>query len=373
MIGPEWTCSHGVKQGGQWENRCPECISPTPAPQDKCPRCNQPHNPMMTCSDGGHPMANKELEKPYTGRLSSTDSVETYPTGRAPQSQTMQRLQQIRTRVQELAKDHPNYIRTDEVYKLLDFEMEIAPDDSIKKPNYDPNPPDDGKCRECYEWRQDPSRPHLGYSWWGKCEWKYCTHKHHEGEILLGAPAPLPEGGELEQVREQLFTILENQPPLILDYEGHEPDTNEYVADGGWDGAMLYATADRIIALFQPILQATQREADRRVVEARIDGYSEGVTAALKHANKMKFALIINRSSSKCGRCGGNADPHSDRHILSAEWVDAGKGCGVAWRYVTSEYAGMEVEKDRPDLTPIDHYPPFSPLLQAQLTRKDEG
>lgn len=54
------------------------------------------------------------------------------------------------------------------------------------KYNYSPAPPDDGRCRVCYEWRpHPPSKAHFGFIWWRTCE-RDCEHAHHDDEVWLG-------------------------------------------------------------------------------------------------------------------------------------------------------------------------------------------
>jgi hypothetical protein len=46
-------------------------------------------------------------------------------------------------------------------------------------------PPDDGTCRECFEWRYYPDgQRDLGQTWWLVCNLD-CDHAHHDGEIWL--------------------------------------------------------------------------------------------------------------------------------------------------------------------------------------------
>lgn len=52
-----------------------------------------------------------------------------------------------------------------------------------------------------------------------------------------------------EDLRERIVDVFENQAPLVCEYSGHDRWTNEYVADGGWDGAMLYEYADQVLTL----------------------------------------------------------------------------------------------------------------------------
>lgn len=55
-------------------------------------------------------------------------------------------------------------------------------------------PPDDGTCRECYEWRRyPPGQEHFGWAWRRICHLTpapgplHCGHAHHDGEIWLAA------------------------------------------------------------------------------------------------------------------------------------------------------------------------------------------
>ena len=60
-------------------------------------------------------------------------------------------------------------------------------------------------------------------------------------------------------------------------------------------------------------------------------------------------ALIINRSDSRCGMCGKNADPHETEHRMERM---RGEGCGAPFTEMTSDYTGMEeaCKRLRPDL-----------------------
>ena len=52
-------------------------------------------------------------------------------------------------------------------------------------PNYSPVPPDDGICRDCYEWRLDGGSTWFGYRWFKKCGQNECDHGHHFDELWL--------------------------------------------------------------------------------------------------------------------------------------------------------------------------------------------
>lgn len=65
--------------------------------------------------------------------------------------------------------------------------------------------------------------------------------------------------------------------------------------------------------------------------------------------------LIISGWSSRCNNCGYDADPDEKAHITRLGWDPGdGKGCGVEWTHVFSNYTGSaedRVRKMRPDLT----------------------
>lgn len=45
-------------------------------------------------------------------------------------------------------------------------------------------------CRECHRpGRVHPDHPHLGWMMWMVCDYRACTHQHHEGEIMLAGGA----------------------------------------------------------------------------------------------------------------------------------------------------------------------------------------
>lgn len=68
-----------------------------------------------------------------------------------------------------------------------------------------------------------------------------------------------------------------------------------------------------------------------------------------------RAVLIINRSDSKCGVCGGNALPDQQTHETCPDWRETKPGCGVRWTHLSSYYVGMESVKGmRPDLIWID-------------------
>jgi hypothetical protein len=48
--------------------------------------------------------------------------------------------------------------------------------------NYSATAPEDGTCRECFEWRRFPDgQEHFGFAWWRTCG-RDCGHEHHKDE-----------------------------------------------------------------------------------------------------------------------------------------------------------------------------------------------
>jgi hypothetical protein len=73
------------------------------------------------------------------------------------------------------------------------------------------------------------------------------------------------------------------------------------------------------------------------------------------HAERMKTALVINRFDSKCGACGGGANPNEEAHVTQLAGYtgrQTSRGCGVVWQYVTSDYIEGEewCRRMKPDL-----------------------
>jgi hypothetical protein len=62
-------------------------------------------------------------------------------------------------------------------------EMYPLQEHSLARYDFTPTPPDDGECRECFEWRGDTVQP--GFAWWQTCDRKTCGHEHHKHEILF--------------------------------------------------------------------------------------------------------------------------------------------------------------------------------------------
>jgi hypothetical protein len=76
-----------------------------------------------------------------------------------------------------------------------------------------------------------------------------------------------------------------------------------------------------------------------------------------QYEERMKQTLVINRSDSRCGACGLNAFPTEPGHNTLAGYSakPGQKGCGVVWKYVSTDYTDFEgtydaVRRMRPDL-----------------------
>lgn len=83
----------------------------------------------------------------------------------------------------------------------------------------------------------------------------------------------------------------------------------------------------------------------------------------------MNATLFIDHWASKCGECGKGADPYEKKHKTALPGFNRqgthGKGCGVRWTHVSSNYIGMDerIAEMRPDLILIP--------VSAQFERRD--
>lgn len=71
--------------------------------------------------------------------------------------------------------------------------------------------------------------------------------------------------------------------------------------------------------------------------------------------DRIKVTLFIDTWSSQCGNCRRGADPDEKRHetIMEMSTANGRPGCGVEWRYVSSNYGRMladRIREMRPDL-----------------------
>jgi len=75
-----------------------------------------------------------------------------------------------------------------------------------------------------------------------------------------------------------------------------------------------------------------------------------------KQDPRMKETVIINPWSSKCGNCGEDCSYSEAKHLTNLGYgpQNGTPGCGVEWKYVTTEYLGKREEEAskacRPDL-----------------------
>jgi hypothetical protein len=70
---------------------------------------------------------------------------------------------------------------------------------------------------------------------------------------------------------------------------------------------------------------------------------------------QQKNTLIINRNDSYCGNCSKGCDPMEKKHdTVLGYGVTGKKGCGEIYKFVKSDYSGLDIESDikkmRPDL-----------------------
>lgn len=71
---------------------------------------------------------------------------------------------------------------------------------------------------------------------------------------------------------------------------------------------------------------------------------------------RIKETLLVSNWESRCGNCLKPAVPTELSHKTRIGYVvaDHGKGCGVIWKYITSEYGRDDVVRQmRPDLEVI--------------------
>lgn len=71
----------------------------------------------------------------------------------------------------------------------------------------------------------------------------------------------------------------------------------------------------------------------------------------MKHPGDDAETLYINRFDSRCGNCGKGAVPDQVVHDVAYGYKQS-EGCGVTFKCVSSNYAGMRAltELRRPDL-----------------------
>lgn len=76
--------------------------------------------------------------------------------------------------------------------------------------------------------------------------------------------------------------------------------------------------------------------------------------------SRLKETLLINFSDSVCGNCGKATLPDSKTHEKISGYGESRPGCGVKWKYVSSEYflanEGQDeaIKETRQDLEYID-------------------
>jgi len=82
----------------------------------------------------------------------------------------------------------------------------------------------------------------------------------------------------------------------------------------------------------------------------------EGFANTKAKNERIKKTLFIETWYSTCGGCRKGANPHEVTHntILGYGVKEGEKGCGIKWEYVSTNYAGLNmqarIEEMRPDL-----------------------
>ena len=69
--------------------------------------------------------------------------------------------------------------------------------------------------------------------------------------------------------------------------------------------------------------------------------------------------VVINKFDSYCNNCGFECsffEKNHDTNLGYSKEITAMPGCGVRWKYVASDYIGLEVYKCRPDLEYISRW-----------------
>lgn len=78
----------------------------------------------------------------------------------------------------------------------------------------------------------------------------------------------------------------------------------------------------------------------------------EGLSPEMEE--KVNHTLFIDLSNSSCGNCGKQTLPDGNTHDKVSGYGGGQPGCGVEWRYVSSNYVGpridLAVKRNRPDL-----------------------
>ncbi len=79
-----------------------------------------------------------------------------------------------------------------------------------------------------------------------------------------------------------------------------------------------------------------------------------------------KHTLFINTWSSTCGNCGEGADPEERTHITCLGYGEQPPGCGVEWKYVSTNYSGLNMENRLKRMRPDLKYKDFFEVITAE-------
>jgi hypothetical protein len=86
-----------------------------------------------------------------------------------------------------------------------------------------------------------------------------------------------------------------------------------------------------------------------------------------------KYTIFIDTWSSTCGNCGLGADPEEKKHKTELGYgANGAPGCGIKWKYVSSNYAGNKPERWCKQMRPDLKYLNLFDVLKEEPKVKEE-
>jgi len=86
----------------------------------------------------------------------------------------------------------------------------------------------------------------------------------------------------------------------------------------------------------------------------------ENLGGRMPRSNDLPAAtVVINRFDSYCNNCGIDCsffEKTHDTNLGYSKDIRDTPGCGIEWKFVASDYIGLEVDKCRPDLEYISRW-----------------
>lgn len=104
--------------------------------------------------------------------------------------------------------------------------------------------------------------------------------------------------------------------------------------------------------------------------------YRNWIIAMHSRYPKMKESVIINPSSSTCGNCHEDCDYDEKRHetVLGYGPKNGTKGCGIEWKYVTTQYMGKRDEEATKECRPdLEFWSQFTTYPRANSSSQQTG